>query len=426
MRSYEVMITRALMSLRVKPIVLASLVILSSAVAAEPFRISRVVAAAGDGVEEMVYSHEGREEKIFVKKEAVVTDKDVKEAWPGPPREAGISVTLNEAGAAKMAAATSGMEPGRDRMAMIIDGKVISAPVIRSVPLGASMTVSGFDDLDREGLRALAAKISGRPLPAPEEAASSKEPVLPKVKYVEYTEEEYRQIKEGLEKVGIHYVDKIPTDAELGQALHEGMSREEVEKIFGKPFRSSDGNISYYIAPEKRPAIPPGQSSRPEAFSVSFEDGKAKSWKVDVWSDAPRQMKVEGAQKGILKATPPSADFSAADFDAVSYVEAIKIPDPSEAAANQVDLAGFVSLVTMMSTHVEQAPGKITEIDPNCDLMVVLARYIPEIAELKKQAGAGKLPLIRLKEAVSPYSDGRKSIDSLFENKAPPPEAPAK
>ncbi|MFK7911850.1 MAG: protein translocase subunit SecD [Akkermansiaceae bacterium] len=72
------------------------------------------------------------------------------------PHEGKISVKLNTEGASKMFQVTSKMRAGVDRLAIVLDGKVLSAPVVQEA-LGANFEISGMKDA-KEG-RALAAAL---------------------------------------------------------------------------------------------------------------------------------------------------------------------------------------------------------------------------------------------------------------------------
>ena len=48
------------------------------------------------------------------------------------------------AGTDKMIALTKNMQPGKDRIAIVLDGEVISAPVVNQVPLGKQFIIEGL------------------------------------------------------------------------------------------------------------------------------------------------------------------------------------------------------------------------------------------------------------------------------------------
>jgi len=61
------------------------------------------------------------------------------------PYEGKLTVKLNKAGANKMFDATKRMTHGVDRLAIILDGKILSAPVVQD-SLGAQFEISGMKD----------------------------------------------------------------------------------------------------------------------------------------------------------------------------------------------------------------------------------------------------------------------------------------
>ena len=126
----------------------------------EILRLSKVVEAAGDRVTKYGYESGDEKKVIFVEDKAIVTEADVKLAMESGTQEHSVDISLTDEGGGKMAAATGAMRPGIDRIAILIRGKVKSAPVVQSVPLGKNFIISG---LDGEGEAAeLAGLLSGK------------------------------------------------------------------------------------------------------------------------------------------------------------------------------------------------------------------------------------------------------------------------
>jgi SecD/SecF fusion protein len=89
-----------------------------------------------DGVERTSY--------LLLSNRPALTGKDVQEAWP--ESQAGkilVSISLTSAGEDKMINLTKDMTPQRDRIAVVLDGEVITAPVVNSVPLGKNFVIEG-------------------------------------------------------------------------------------------------------------------------------------------------------------------------------------------------------------------------------------------------------------------------------------------
>ena len=150
-----------------KALLLWFLIAWSPASAEEALRISRVVAAAGEGIERMTFKSGDHEEVLFVEKEAVVSTADVQEAWAEIlPSTRCISIRLKPEGAKRMAAVTGEMKLGVERLAVVVDGKPKAALVVQD-KLGANFIIEGFDDLTDDHLKELARKIAGRPPAVP-------------------------------------------------------------------------------------------------------------------------------------------------------------------------------------------------------------------------------------------------------------------
>lgn len=94
-----------------------------------------------DGVERTSY--------LLLSNRAALTGKDVQEAWP--QSEAGkifVSINLTSAGEDKMINLTKDMTPGQDMIAVVLDGEVITAPSVRSVPLGKNFMIEGQKNVE--------------------------------------------------------------------------------------------------------------------------------------------------------------------------------------------------------------------------------------------------------------------------------------
>jgi len=81
---------------------------------------------------------------ILLNRRAALGGKDIALAVPSQQQADAVSITLNSEGADKMIALTKDMTPSRDRIAIVLDGEVISAPSVRSVPLGKDFIIEGL------------------------------------------------------------------------------------------------------------------------------------------------------------------------------------------------------------------------------------------------------------------------------------------
>lgn len=83
---------------------------------------------------------------ILVNRRMALGGGDIAMAMVSPSRADAVNVTLDGAGADKMIALTKDMRPGLDRIAIVMDGEVMSAPVAQSVPLGRNFEINGLDE----------------------------------------------------------------------------------------------------------------------------------------------------------------------------------------------------------------------------------------------------------------------------------------
>jgi SecD/SecF fusion protein len=71
---------------------------------------------------------------------------DVAAANPSQARSDAVDIVLSSEGGDKMIALTQNMTPGRDRIAIVLDGEVLSAPLVNKVPLSQRFIIEGLTD----------------------------------------------------------------------------------------------------------------------------------------------------------------------------------------------------------------------------------------------------------------------------------------
>lgn len=82
---------------------------------------------------------------ILLNRRAALGGSDISFATPSQQRPDAVSVTLNGDGTDKMIALTQKMRKGIDRIAIVLDGVVLSAPTVND-NLGKNFEISGLDD----------------------------------------------------------------------------------------------------------------------------------------------------------------------------------------------------------------------------------------------------------------------------------------
>lgn len=383
----------------------------AAASADEVFRVSRVVAAAGEGVERMTFKAGDHEQVLFVEKEAVLRAADVLNAQADIlPSMRGISVRLKPDGAKKLEAVTGKMKLGVERLAVFVEGKPVFAPVVHD-KLGAQFIIQGFDDLTDDQLKQLAARIAGNPPEVPGVEMPGESSAEPKWK--PYTEEEYQQIKARRAKLGIYYLDTLRSEEELDAMLVNGMSRAEVVAALGKP-TSGNGNaddgkseLVYHVAPE-RWKEEGDERVLPTMLIVRFTSGKLSGHDVN-FSLGTRELKKPGWMPPLLRLNAPEPDFSRKPPTEIEYFESVKAEDPDQ-AVNRTDLEELIGLVT--SLELMQVPKAAPQpvVSVGCDLMQVLSRHFPEVKALCENAKNGNVVVAALGEALTPYRSGRKPL----------------
>ena len=89
---------------------------------------------------------DGKEYKrpILLERRSALGGSDIANAVPSPQQADAVAITLNGEGTDKMIKFTQNMRPQQDRIAIVLDGEVVSAPVVNQVPLGKQFIIEGL------------------------------------------------------------------------------------------------------------------------------------------------------------------------------------------------------------------------------------------------------------------------------------------
>lgn len=102
-------------------------------------------------------------EKLFLSKRVTLTGNDVSNAQPDGVRGGIVHVTLSGNGGDKMSRLTKEMTHGRDRLAVVLDGRVVTAPTVQST-LSKQFEISGMNG---PGEADNVSKVLNNPLESP-------------------------------------------------------------------------------------------------------------------------------------------------------------------------------------------------------------------------------------------------------------------
>jgi len=101
------------------------------------------------GYRAFLYKHkdeDGKEFKrpILLNRRMALGGSDISMAVPSQHQGDAVDITLNGGGTDKMIALTKNMQKSADRIAIVLDGEVISAPTVNEVPLGKNFVIEGL------------------------------------------------------------------------------------------------------------------------------------------------------------------------------------------------------------------------------------------------------------------------------------------
>lgn len=375
----------------------------------EILRLSHVVPEAGVGITRFEISDGEHTETIFVQDQPIVTTVDIAVAQPSFQREDALSVSLSEDGTKKIFEATKSMRHGIDRIAIIVDGKIISAPIVQST-LGKNFEISGLHGQD-EPFK-LAGRLSGKAedeiakIIAKNEKLAREQPQRPEPTF--HTDEEYKQLKAERAKMGLHYLDRVYTEAELDQLLKKGMSEADIVALFGKP-NSIESNektneFTFMTAPEK---LSVKEEYHMHSFIVEFTSEKVSHWRSFMWSERTREPKRAPRIPDNLIHKAPPVDFSSEDFDIIAFVEKYEISlKPGETTPTTSDYYDLLGI--LWTTTISEDDDKT--IDTKCDLITFLKPILPELDALIKNAKKKRITMTDLKASLEPYVYGSKML----------------
>ncbi len=389
----------------------ALLFCVSQWVSGETLRLSKVVPEGTPNSERFELKQGNEHQILFVDKMAIVTGADVTSAMRSPQQINALDVRLTEQGGMKLGAATEDAH-GDMRIAILIDDKVIFAPVVNA-KLGRNFLVDGLKEYPDDDLDFLGWRIEGKGdeeiaklLREREKVEKSPPPPHPRPEY--YSDEEYASLKKEREKIGMYYLDQVPTEEELGKLLRVGMTREAVVGEFGAASRTQlddTGQVTllgYDLAPEKRS---PSGKMRPDGIEVQFREGKVERWGLSRWTDAPRQAKPQGKNLRRLSAKFPGDGVADKDFGTVRWIEKVELF--LQQGQHQPHAQDYADLISMIY-HAAITEKESALIVANCSVVKTLAEGFPEVEDLRKTAQDGKISLLKLSDLLKPYMLGEK------------------
>ena len=124
---------------------------------AEPFQVREVMTTGSESTESFDFERGDHRETLFLSPNALITNADVKEAKlkesDGGSYQLHVQLTVD--GARSLAKATAIEGKGPRRLALLVHGKVFSAPMVTQQIISGKLEILGGEDLE-EAQRILA------------------------------------------------------------------------------------------------------------------------------------------------------------------------------------------------------------------------------------------------------------------------------
>ena len=108
----------------------------------------KITPPVGYSIYRYQFSPDRPSEILLLKKQSIIDGNSIRFAQSDYSRRGIISIELDNEGGKKMTQATLKMKVARDRIAILLDDEVLSAPVLQSTPLGSSFQITGIKSND--------------------------------------------------------------------------------------------------------------------------------------------------------------------------------------------------------------------------------------------------------------------------------------
>ena len=112
---------------------------------------------AKEGSETIKVTMQG--EDMILDKHAAITELDIAKASLNPEREGVISIELDAKGTQKFSELTKELAATKGRLAILLNGKVVTAPVVQS-ELGKKFEITGYTESEEKSIKELVEQIN--------------------------------------------------------------------------------------------------------------------------------------------------------------------------------------------------------------------------------------------------------------------------
>ena len=117
--------------------------------------LHKVVSKEGANTVNVTYSGE----ELIIDKHPAITELDIAKASLNPERKGVISIDLDAKGTKKLSELTKELAATRGRLAVLVNGKVVSAPVVMT-ELGKKFEISGYKETEEKAMQELVDQIN--------------------------------------------------------------------------------------------------------------------------------------------------------------------------------------------------------------------------------------------------------------------------
>ncbi len=119
------------------------------------------------------------------------------------------------------------------------------------------------------------------------------------------------------------------------------------------------------------------------------------------------QSKVGAPESTNLIIEEPESDKAAAETNLIARIEGLEISlKPGKSAPSDFDYIQIANALQGLAKAFPESPG----IDPECEIISLISKRIPELALLSKNSKGKKIPLASLETILEPYVRGDKPL----------------
>lgn len=354
---------------------------------ADSFSIALIKEEETNNTERMILAKADKNEEFFLEKNRIISRKDLHQATVSIQNHS-IIIELTDEGARTMTKATENMVKGKERIGIIIDGKLVSVVVVHGI-IGKRSEITGIYGFDNTKLQNLVDLIM-----SDKDASASNGGKGNTGHDHKLTEEKSPILMDPPYGISLkNFVEKYGDPTQKMSDLHNGVTR-----------------LVYQLDRSKLLKLPNG-SNMPDLIIAVFAEDKLITLKQD-FSEEHKKQNLIMSLPSTLRIIVPNEKQMPINKGIALYIENIKIKNLNQ-KVNQRDIFDVLTILAIAEQACQENDKMKAIISSNCDIIIFLSKYFPEINKLATDSKDGNIKFSILNATVQEYLQGKKSIPTV-------------